>query len=210
MLEGQKNKGGHRGNTKTVTARSSYQSWASGYKGKKSELPESRSSEEGPHRAGTQTSEEGVAWLVLVPWKHEDMASWNWDSHLWEHDEAASRSAESNVRSETSWCQNPLLLIKWSVQLMLDTGRSSPFFSLTVSLQCPSRQSLTGTTDKSINVCRVPAPASQSLEFRNNGLITCTLLYSEWQEFYWVILFPWMMFRNHLWGSEGEGEHRNC
>ena len=54
--------------------------------------------------------------------------------------------------------------------------------------------------NRDINVCRVPAPASQSLGWRNNGLITCTLLYSEWQEFYWVILFPWMMFPISLMG----------
>lgn len=88
--------------------------------------------------------------------------------------------------------------VECSCSLMLATGRSS-------LSPAPLQQSLAGTADKA-NVCRVPHPSiTKSMELRNNGLITCTLLYCEWQGFYWVILFPWMMFIISFMEISGRG-----
>ena len=86
---------------------------------------------------------------------------------------------------------------KWnSRQLMPDTDGTIPSLSpsLAVSLQCPFGQSPTLTAGKA-HICGIPTHPSitkKSLELRNNGLITCVLHHTEWQQFYWVIFFWWI------------------
>lgn len=204
MLKGQKGKRGTRRYHKESNYRKQQPTlrlWK-----QKNSCQSLRSSEEGRRGAGTQTLVQGVvAGLEMVPQRHELVTSRNWDPCFWGQEKAGSWCTNHNLETGTCRCWNLLLLIKWSgvagwcwtleeQSLLLQPCSLSP---------APLWAASNRGSWRSRHVCSVPGTAARSLELRSDGLVACTLLSSEWQGFYCVILFPWMMFIVSFIGISG-------
>lgn len=126
-----------------VTARSSPHPWGKGNKGKSSKVLKLRTLQEGPHRTGTQISEEGCCLAGLSSLREGMEAGSERPAYCWNQWSLPGWTPAMAMPKGTTRSKSPLSLLEWSFQMSVTdlTGKGEVCRYWALASQSKARKS---------------------------------------------------------------------